>query len=203
MIPLLLLRHGPTEWSQAGRIQGRTDTALSENARLWLRQRRLPEEFLSWRRYTSPLQRCVETGEALGLLGAQQEPRIIEMSWGAWEGRRLTELRAELTDSMRENEDRGWDFRPTDGESPREVRARVGGWLAQLVQFGQPAFAVTHRGVIRVVLAQAYGWDMLGRPPVKLDWNAGHLFTLDAEAQPHPQRMNLPLVSNLPIEGAR
>lgn len=193
MSSLLLLRHGATEWSRSGRIQGRTDTELCAQGLLDLQQRRLPPEFAGWRCCSSPLRRCVQTGEALGLHDVASEPRIIEMDWGDWEGRSLAELRIELADSMRQNEVRGWDFRPNDGESPREVYQRVHGWLLSLAESDQPAMALTHRGVIRVVLAKAYGWDMLGRAPVKLDWQAAHLFRIDRAGQPHPVQMNISL----------
>ena len=98
------------------------------------------------------------------------------MSWGAWEGRRLADLRAELGEEMSANEARGWDFRPDGGESPREVLARVRAWLAELKA---PTLAVTHRGVIRAVYAQAASWNMLGKPPARLAWDAVHVFRLE------------------------
>ena len=110
------------------------------------------------------------------------------MHWGEWEGRVLAELRAELGAEMRENEARGWDFRPVDGESPREVLARVRSWLAELTV---PTLAVTHRGVIRAVYAHATGWDMRGKPPAQLDWHAVHLFLLDERGKPTVARLNL------------
>ena len=91
---------------------------------------------------------------------------------------------------MRENEDRGWDFRPPGGESPREVLSRVRPWLAEVAMRGEPTLAVTHRGVIRVVLAEALGWDLRGKPPVKLDWSAVHLFRLGPEGDPKVERLN-------------
>jgi probable phosphoglycerate mutase len=56
------------------------------------------------------------------------------------------------------------------------VLDRVRQWLPEV---SVPTLAVTHRGVIRVILAAATGWDMRGKPPVKLDWRAVHLFELD------------------------
>ena len=50
-----------------------------------------------------------------------------------------------------------------------------------------PTLAVTHRGVIRAILAEATGWDMRGKPPARLDWDAVHLFMLDA-ARPAEHR---------------
>jgi probable phosphoglycerate mutase len=176
MTLLALLRHGDTVWSADGRIQGRTDPPLSEAGRAALGALSLPAACRDMRVVTSPLARCVETAALLGFPRAAQEPLISEMFWGAWEGRRLEDLRAELGEAMRENEARGLDFRPEGGESPREVLARVSPWLGSL---SEPTLAITHRGVIRVVLAAATGWNMLGRPPAKLDWNAFHLFKLD------------------------
>lgn len=170
---LAMLRHGDTAWSAEGRIQGRSDPPLTDDARAQLRRFRLPKMCADMSIVTSPLVRCVETAALLGAPQAYREPRIAEMSWGAWEGRRLADLRAELGTQMSENEARGWDFRPDGGESPREVLARVRAWLAELKA---PTFAVTHRGVIRAVYAQAAGWDMLGKPPVRLAWDAVHVF---------------------------
>jgi probable phosphoglycerate mutase len=142
---------------------------------------------------TSPLQRCVQTAALLGLSHTECEERIAEMHWGAWEGRRLEDLRSALGAQMRENEARGFDFTPPGGESPRHVLDRVRGWLADVASNGVPTFAITHRGVIRVVLAAAAQWDMLGRPPVKLDWGAVHVFRLDGGGSPSLLRMNVPL----------
>ena len=179
MTLLALLRHADTAWSAEGRIQGRSDQPLSDAGRAALAGRALPAVCRGMRIVTSPLGRCVETAALLGAPDAPCEPLLAEMSWGEWEGRRLAELRAELGAAMRENEARGLDFRPAGGESPREVLARVSQWLSRLTE---PTLAVTHRGVIRAVLAAATGWDMLGKPPAKLDWSACHLFKLERGA---------------------
>lgn len=178
------LRHGDTAWSAEGRIQGRSDIPLSKAGRAALRHLDVPD---GMRVVCSPLRRCVETAELLTDSPVRREPRLIEMSWGAWEGRRLAELRSELGDAMQANEARGWDFRPEGGESPREVLARLGSWLTEIEE---PTLAVTHRGVIRAVFAAASGWDMLGKPPVKLDWSALHFFTI-RDGVPAIDRLNV------------
>jgi 2,3-bisphosphoglycerate-dependent phosphoglycerate mutase len=200
MTALALLRHAETAWSGEGRIQGQTDVPLSEAGCRALTGLALPAPCKGMRAVSSPLRRCRETAARLGLKEAALEPRIVEMHWGVWEGRRLAELRAELGEAMRENEARGFDFTPDGGESPRRVLERVRGWLSEIAAQGLPTVAVTHRGVIRVIMAQAYDWDMLGRPPVKLDWGAVHLFRLDRDGAPSPFRMNVPLESANPDE---
>ncbi len=187
MVLLAMLRHGDTAWSLEGRIQGRSNPRLTDAARAALPGFRLPPICDGMRVVTSPLERCVETAALLGAPHAEREPRIAEMSWGAWEGRRLAELRAELGSAMIENEARGWDFRPAGGESPREVLIRVRAWLAELTT---PTLAVTHRGVIRAVYAAAAGWDLCGKPPTKLAWDAVHVFRLNAGA-PAIEQLNV------------
>jgi probable phosphoglycerate mutase len=140
---------------------------------------------------SSPLSRCVQTAALLGASDAAHEPRIIEMDWGEWEGRTLAELREELGDAMAQNEARGLDFQPPGGESPRAVIERIKPWLREIAAAGVPTLAVTHRGVIRAILAEASGWDMRGKPPAKLDWRAVHFFMLDAQGIPSVERLNV------------
>jgi probable phosphoglycerate mutase len=175
---LALLRHGPTDWTDSHRLQGRRDLPLSAAGRAAVKSWRLPEQVSRYRRVTSPLKRAVETAEILGG-GVEIEPRLIEMDWGGWQGETLDALRQELGEDMVANEARGLDFRPQGGESPREVLDRLAPWFEQLGHAGEPVLAVTHKGVIRAVMARATGWDMTGKPPAKTRWGMLHMFEVD------------------------
>jgi broad specificity phosphatase PhoE len=191
-----LLRHGETVWTRDKRVQGRTDIPLSDEGRAALEMRRLPPPWVAVpRRVSSPLLRCRQTATALGLAQIDVDARLAEMQWGDWEGRRLADLRAELGTAMADNEARGFDFQPPAGESPRMVLARIRPWLAQCAQEGSATLAVTHRGVIRVIFALATGWDMLGKPPAKLDWTALHSFALEPDGMPRVLQLNIALES--------
>lgn len=195
MTPVAFLRHGPTEWSAIHRIQGRTDMPLSAAGRAAVKTWRLPDELVDFEVIASPLARAAETARLLVGGEAALQPRLAEMDWGDWEGRQLAELRQELGEEMARNEARGLDFRPAGGESPREVQDRLRPWLAEVARAGRPALAVTHKGVIRAVLAAATGWDMTGKPPVKLDWAAAHLFAVDTDGQARIDRVNLGMLA--------
>ncbi|WP_341701862.1 histidine phosphatase family protein [Ferrovibrio sp.] len=192
MIRLALLRHGATDWNAAGRLQGRADIALSPAGREQLAGRSLPPAFRQRHWYTSPLQRAAGTAAVLGI-AADIEPALIEMDWGEYEGRSLSELRALDGVHLAANEARGLDFQPPGGESPRQVQARLRPWLQRLAATGEDAGAVTHKGVIRALLAEAYGWPMLGKSPVRLDWQCLHDFRITADGRPEPLAMNIPL----------
>jgi len=191
MTLLALVRHGPTAWNAEKRTQGRTDIPLSPEGRAAVKTWRVPAALTDLPIYASPLKRTQET--ALLLVGpAKIEPRLIEMSWGNWEGRTIKELRATLGEDMTENESRGLDFRPVGGESPRDVLVRVQSWLDGIANKANDVVAVTHLGVIRVVMAAACDWDMLGKPPVKIRPATAHLFDI-APGSIRVRQMNIPL----------
>jgi broad specificity phosphatase PhoE len=187
---LALIRHMPTEWNAAGRLQGREDLPLAaETAPDW----RVPTELDGFLWLTSPLRRAIDTAHRLGIAEPMVEPRLAEMGWGAWEGETLTGLRARLGAAMAMAEAAGLDLRPPGGESPREVQARVMPLLAEIAHSDHLTAAITHKGVIRAVLSLATGWDMKDKPPHRLSWSAAHLFRLDTAGRPSVACLNLPL----------
>ena len=173
MTPVLLVRHGLTDWNEGGRIQGRTDLGLSSRGRAEVASWRLPATWATGRLLSSPLRRARETAALLSERAPVVDGRLIEMDWGAWQGRRLADLRAEAPAAMAANEARGLDFRPPGGESPREVCARLHPLLIELGADPRPVVAVCHKGVIRAALTLATGWDMRSRPPLRLARDRG------------------------------
>jgi probable phosphoglycerate mutase len=203
MTPLVLIRHGATQWNLDGRIQGRADPPLAPEGRTAVAAWRLPPALTAgqagdWTWLTSPLTRARETAALLNEAPASVEPALIEpalieMDWGAWEGRRLAELRAEGGADMAAAEARGLDFQPPGGESPRQVQDRLRPLLERLAAQGRPSIAVAHKGVIRALYALASGWDMTGRAPEKLRDGCAQGFLLSGAGVPETDQLNLPL----------
>jgi probable phosphoglycerate mutase len=193
-VAFAVLRHASTGWNEAGRLQGLTDTALSPAGEAAARTWRLPAPADAWPRLSSPLTRARRTAELVQPSApVAVESRLREMSFGLWEGRTLAELRAEVGEAFLAAERRGLDFEPPGGESPRAVMARIGGWTAELAERGRPAVAVSHKAVLRALLAMATGWDMTGRQPLKLDWRALHFFAAHGDGRVTIERLNVPL----------
>jgi probable phosphoglycerate mutase len=192
MTPLALIRHGPTGWNQEKRLQGHADRPLSPEGEEKISHWSVPAEFRGFKWVVSPLTRAKQTAAALNLT-VETEPAIIEMDWGAWEGQTIEELRVIYGDEIRRRTEMGLDLRPHDGESPRDVRDRVGAWAAKIGKFGQPTGAVAHRGVIRALLSLATGWEMIGKPPHKMDWASLHLFEVAPDGIVSVARLNISL----------
>ncbi len=190
---LLLIRHAPTIWNGQKRLQGHSDIPLSDHSRTWLKEWNLPVFSDDFQWISSPLSRAVETAKILSDKSIAIDPRLIEMSFGDWEGEKIAELRKSLGPEMQNNEDRGLDFLPPNGESPRQVQQRVLPLLKEIASKKTPTIAVTHLGMIRAIMALATDWPMLGKPPYKLKQAEAHLFNLDEQSFPHVVEMNIKL----------
>ena len=189
---LCLLRHLPTDSNREKRLQGRWDQPLSDQSRPARVISLNPEK---WRLLSSPLQRCLETARLTFKAEPAAEPALIEMDWGDYEGRRLTDLRREEGESLAANEARGLDFRPPGGESPRDVQKRLSDWLPIAAKSDRDMVAVAHKGVIRAFYALATGWDMTADAPDRPDWTQLQCFTLNAAGIPAIDRLNASLES--------
>lgn len=191
-----LLRHGSTAWNEAGRMQGRSDVPLSAHGRAQVRSWRVPIDPAWPAQWTSsPLCRAVETAEILSGAAPCRESALTEMDWGEWEGFGLDALRDRFGAEFARNEAAGLDFRPPGGESPRDVQHRVQRWLKVIAAQGRPVIAVTHKGVLRAVLATAIGWNMTGKPPIRLQEEALHRFAVDGSGTVLVLECNVPLVT--------
>lgn len=193
---LIVLRHGATEWNEAGRLQGRADPPLSEAGRREVMAWSMSADWRQLLCCVSPLRRARQTADLMGLAGCRVEPALVEMDWGTFEGQRLADLRARLGSAMAENEALGLDFRPPGGESPREVTERLAAWLDRLPNGQAGCLVITHKGVRRALLAITTGWDMRRPPPVKVRNDEAMVVCREKNGA-------LTLAESLPMRGSR
>jgi broad specificity phosphatase PhoE len=192
-VTFAVMRHAATAWNAERRLQGMTDTPLSTAGITEASGRRLPATAHSWRRESSPLQRARRTAELLRPAAVVATcPALREMSFGAWEGFTIAELRESIGQPFLVEERKGLDFQPPGGESPRAVMARIAAWAERL---DEPVVAISHKAVIRALLALATGWDMTAPPPHRLDWRCLHFFEVSREGTIGICRLNVPFDS--------
>ena len=150
---VVLLRHGDTEWSVAGRHTGRTDVPLLESGRDAARS---VGPLLGGVRFarvlSSPLARARETAELAGL-GADLETDadLSEWDYGDYEGITTEEIREQRP---------GWDLW-TDGcpggEDAADVAVRVTRVLANVADAPAPVALVAHGHLLRALAARWCG----------------------------------------------
>ncbi|WP_170761498.1 histidine phosphatase family protein [Ruegeria lacuscaerulensis] len=187
MSQLALLRHGHTHWNRAGRIQGRSDIPLDDDARAELSGTFLPSPWETATLWSSPLQRASETARLVAGRDPLVSDALTEMNWGEWEGLRGADLITDPDSGYRHIEEWSWDFRPPNGESPAEVWTRLQPWLSGLKS---DTVAVCHIGIMRVILARAWGWDFNGPAPFKIKRNRLYIVDLPPlRVLPDPVRL--------------
>jgi broad specificity phosphatase PhoE len=161
---LHVARHGETEWTKSGQHTGLTDLPLTEHGerdarRLGERLKGLVFAYV----FTSPLQRASRTCELAGFGGvAKPDPDLTEWHYGAYEGRRTVEIRAERP---------GWHlFRDgcPGGETPEQIGARADRLIARVRALDADVLVFSSADFLRVLAAR---W--LALPP-----GAGALFVL-------------------------
>lgn len=146
---LWLVRHAPVDGPR-GVIHGSDAPAdVSDAARLAALRFALPRASAA---YCSPARRTVETARALGL-DAISEASLREQGFGAWTGRRHSEIAHELGDAYDEFWRKPAHNRPPGGESFVDQIARVAACLASLP--AGDVILVVHSGTIRAALATA------------------------------------------------
>jgi ribonuclease H / adenosylcobalamin/alpha-ribazole phosphatase len=164
---LVLVRHGDTAHSAAGRFSGRNELPLDERgaeqaARLGARSFGPVAAVVS-----SPLRRAVETGRAIAAplgLDVDVVDDLVETDFGVWEG--LTFAEAAEADPQAMRSWRGApDVAPPGGESFAAVAARVERARAQLVSKypDSTVVAVSHVTPIKLLVCGA-----LDAPPIAL-----------------------------------
>ena len=156
MTRLVLVRHGEKAEGE-GALIGHTDVDLSTKgfadvaalAASW--SDAPPAQVIA-----SDLRRTVQSAQPLidrfGLL-LTTEPRLREMHFGEWEGKRWEEVEAShATDAKRWGE-RWFDAQVPGGESYPDVAARAGAWLAEFRHAPvSPTVVFSHSGTIRALL---------------------------------------------------
>ena len=162
---LYFVRHGETDWNRERRLQGQHDIPLNALGRTQaVRCGALMRELLAkgnlpvpdYDYVSSPLGRARETMElmrgAMGLEPAsyRTDARLMEMSFGRWEGFTFAELQARESEALAERERDKWGFVLPGGESYAQLQVRVRSWCDGIEQ---DTVVSAHGGVCRVLMA--------------------------------------------------
>jgi alpha-ribazole phosphatase len=106
--------------------------------------------------YSSPLSRCLRLARGLRDAGFGEptvDPRLREMDFGRWEGRRWGDLPRVEIDAWRDDLER---YVPPGGEPLTALAERAGAFVRALPS-GRDAVVVTHAGVIQTLLRTLWG----------------------------------------------
>lgn len=153
---IVFARHGETAPNRDGVILGRADPGLTEEGRL--QAQRLAELLAKEEPVavlTSPLLRTRETADAIaGACGleAETDERLLEIDWGAWEGRPVAGIATAEMERLR-----GDAGTAPEGESLAALGRRVEEFCAEALERDGLVVAVTHVSPIKAAVAWTLG----------------------------------------------
>lgn len=182
---LVLVRHGQTEWSLAGRHTGRTDlelTASGEATATALAPALAGETFDLV--LTSPRLRARRTAALAGFPEATVDDDLAEWDYGDYEGLTTPQIRESVPDWTI------WDHPMPGGESAEEVGARLDRVVARVRATEGRALVFAHGHSLRVLAARWLGLPVPDGRIFDLD-TATYSVLGDDRGQPVVQRWNV------------
>jgi broad specificity phosphatase PhoE len=174
-ITLYFMRHGETDWNAARRYQGQTDIPLNTNGRSQAQRngealRAFLPGLMTAQFISSPLGRARETMDIvraqLGLAptGYGIDRRLIELSYGTWEGQLQDDLPQTDPAGLAERNRDPFHWRPDGGESYADLLARTIDWLSSI---DCDTVVTSHGGVSRCLRAHFLGFDVTTIPELE------------------------------------
>lgn len=164
-LKLILVRHGETLLNRENRVQGITDTELSDYGRM--QADKLAESLKGEqieRIVSSPLRRAYETAKAISKFhGAaiEADRDLQEMNHGDFENLTIHELKEKHVSVLRQ-----WEHDPAsvvmpNGESLHDLQRRAWRAISGITETAGNAIVVTHNMTIRTIICKIQNTDML------------------------------------------
>ena len=179
---LILIRHGETVWNSQQRMQGHSNSDLSEEGRAQI------ESLGQWMKnvsfdhiYSSDSLRARQTAEAITKYSGHTlkiDQRLREKNLGVFEGLTTEEAKERHPEIFRLFKTADSNYVIDEGESTQQLLDRALEFIEEirLLQPDQRVVLVTHGGVVRVLIKHTLGLSV-GSPTRFLIKNTG-LFRL-------------------------
>ncbi|WP_439875855.1 phosphoserine phosphatase 1 [Bacillus mycoides] len=159
-------RHGETEWNVAKRMQGRKNSALTENGMLQAKQLGDRMKDLSIHAiYSSPSERTLHTAK---LIKGERDIPIIadehfyEINMGIWEGQTIADLEMQYPEEVHLFWNAPHLFQSTSGENFAAVYKRVIEGIHFLLEKhkGENILIVTHAAAAKLLVGHFAGLEI-------------------------------------------
>jgi len=160
---IILIRHGETEWNSQQRMQGHSNSDLSEVGRGQIQALGELMKNVSFDHiYSSDSLRARQTAEAITQYSGhtlQFDQRIREKNLGVFEGLTSTEAKERHPEIYRLFKTAGANYVIDEGESTQQLLERALEFIEE-IRLRHPqerVVMVTHGGVVRVLMKHALG----------------------------------------------
>ncbi len=194
MSKLFLVRHGKSAWNKLGLWTGWTDVDLDEDG---IEEARVVGELLKDEHidsvYTSDLKRTHQTfehikhGSGHHHLAHTPHKALNERHYGIHTGKNKWQVKEEVGEEEFQNIRRGWDTKIPEGETLKDVHARVVPYFEESIKndlrAGKNVLVVAHGNTLRALVKHLENLDEQQICEVEIGTGELHCYHLDNEAQ--------------------
>jgi len=190
MSKLFLIRHGKSEWNKLGKWTGWTDVLLApegyqeaEKAGIFLRDEDVHIA------YTSDLKRTWQTLEKIKEisgkldLGFSSHKALTERNYGIHTGKNKWQVKEEMGEEAFLGIRRGWDVPIIDGETLKEVHARVVPFYEENIKRdlmnGENVLVVSHGNTLRALIKHLENLDEVQVCNLEVETGDVHCYLFD------------------------
>ncbi|MEI6843495.1 MAG: 2,3-diphosphoglycerate-dependent phosphoglycerate mutase [bacterium] len=194
MAKLFLIRHGKSEWNKLGQWTGWTDVDLAEEG---IEEARMAGELLKDEHidvvYTSELKRTHQTFEHIKIgsgkhhLTHTSHKALNERHYGIHTGKNKWQVKEEIGDEAFQNIRRGWDTPIPEGETLKDVHARVVPHYEECIKkdllAGKNVLIVAHGNSLRALIKHLENIDDTKICEVEIETGEIHSYHFDHEVK--------------------
>ena len=155
---LYIVRHGQTDYNLIRRIQGQSNSQLTDLGRqqaCLLAKRLGHKTFNAF--YTSDLDRAMDTARTIHPIGDFiLDKRLRERAFGRWQGLKKKKKKKGFPELIRQYESYDPSFAPPGGESWNQMRERAKSFIDDMAARhanDDAVLAVSHGGLIKAIMA--------------------------------------------------
>jgi probable phosphoglycerate mutase len=166
---IVVIRHGETHWNSERRMQGQTNSVLSDRGRAQARAvgKRMRGEAFDVL-YSSDLIRAHDTAKAIAEQTGHEirlDPRLRERGFGIFEGLLRDEMQARHPQEYARFLARDPDYTVPGGETPRAFYERVMGCFEDLARRhpGERVITVAHGLLLDSLYRASLGLDLMAK----------------------------------------
>ncbi len=173
MAHLILVRHGQSTWNKLGKWTGYVDVDLTDKG---IEEARKAGELLKGisvdKVYSSALKRAHQTYDEIKKVlniphEAVKHPALNERHYGVRTGQNKWEVAKDIGEAEFQNIRRGWDSKIPEGETLKDVHARVVPYFLENIlpnlQKGDNVLVVAHGNSLRAILKHVENINMPNR----------------------------------------
>ena len=147
------VRHAQSEYNKNHLFTGWHDPELTEKGieaarSLSVELSRVSFDYV----FSSPLKRASSTAKCIvnNSTDIKYDERLKERSYGDWSGLNKSDIKEKIGEKQFFSARRGWDTKPPNGESLKDVSLRVGSFINSLPEIGN-ILVVSHGNTIRAI----------------------------------------------------